>query len=334
MAKEPAPKSPRSGRPPLALAAKTKSLLRRYPRFVAESIRAHSKSKSLIVPGPVTIPGPLESLLTLRTHDLAAVWLGHATVLMRVGGLTILTDPVLSERIGMSLGPVTFGPQRLRPAPASESGLPPIDVILVSHAHFDHLDKPTLRRLINPETAVITARKTRRLIPKGFGEVYELDWDNWLDFRGVRFGAIRPTHWGARAALDRRRGYNSYIIEEPGRGPDHRILFAGDTALTEAFDHLQQVKLAVLGIGAYQPWEHAHATPEQAWRMFQSIGAEHFLPVHHSTFPLGDEHPDEPMQRLLLAAGDEHHRIVGRDAGTLWTPQSQSSKAAEQQNSK
>lgn len=318
----------KGGRPPLALAAKTKSLLRRYPRILAESIKAHNESRAAMrsgspqasSDGPVRLLSPLESLLSFPSHDLAAVWLGHATVLMRVGGLTILTDPVLSDRIGMALGPMTLGPQRLRRAVAAEGHLPPIDAILVSHAHFDHLDKPTLRRLINKDTAVITARKTRRLIPRGFGEVFELDWDNWLNYRGVRFGALRPTHWGARAALDRRRGYNSYIIEEPGRGPDHRVLFAGDTALTDAFNHLEQVKLAIMGIGAYQPWEHAHATPEQAWQMFRSINAEHLLPVHHSTFPLGDEHPDEPMQRLLAAAGDQHHRIVARDPGTLWIP--------------
>lgn len=324
------PRTPGSAqKPPLALGAKTRSLLRRYPRYMVESIRAHNEARiarmtgagSLGSPqGPVSTLSPLEALLSFSAHDMAALWLGHATVLMRVGGLTILTDPVLSQRIGMSLGPMTLGPSRIAPLLAAEAHLPHIDVILVSHAHFDHLDKPTLRRLARPETSVITARQTKRLIPRGFGQVLELDWGKWLDFKGVRFGALRPTHWGARAAVDHRRGYNSYIIEEPGRGPDHRILFAGDTALTDAFNHLDRVKLAVLGIGAYQPWEHAHATPEQAWSMFRSIGAQHMLPVHHSTFPLGEEHPEEPMQRLLAAAGEEHHRIVAREAGTLWTP--------------
>jgi L-ascorbate metabolism protein UlaG (beta-lactamase superfamily) len=317
-------------RPALAIAAKTKSLLRRYPRILAESIRAHTSDRQQAriartaagaAPSQPAQPlSPLEALLSFPSHELAAVWLGHATVLMRVGGLTILTDPVLSQRIGMSLGPMTLGPQRLRPLPAAETSLPPIDAVIISHAHFDHLDKPTLRRLVKPDTCVITARKTARLIPRGFGDVYELDWDHELDVKGVRFSALQPTHWGARAALDRRRGYNSYVIEEPGRGPDHRVLFAGDTALTEAFNHLQHVKLAILGIGAYQPWEEAHATPEQAWQMFRSINAESLLPIHHSTFPLGEEHPDEPMQRLLAAAGCDAHRIVAREAGTLWTP--------------
>jgi hypothetical protein len=106
------------------------------------------------------------------------------------------------------------------------------------------------------------------------------------------------------------------------------VLFAGDTAHTDAFEHLDGVDLAIFGIGAYEPWIHAHATPEQAWSMFTSLGRRasrgravgggHLLPVHHATFPLGNEHPDEPMQRLLAAAGDQAHRVVGRRAGDLW----------------
>jgi L-ascorbate metabolism protein UlaG (beta-lactamase superfamily) len=339
----PNPRSPSPGgrRKALPIGQVTKSLLRRYPRYMVESIRAHNAARVARMTGGGGQPSaarsgaglastlsPLEALLSFGSHDMAALWLGHATVLMRIGGLTVLTDPVLSDRIGMTLGPMTLGPQRIAPLLAAETHLPPIDVILVSHAHFDHLDKPTLRRLARPQTTVITARQTKRLIPGGFGQVFELDWGQWLDFKGVKFGALRPTHWGARAAVDRRRGYNSYIVEEPGRGPDHRVLFAGDTAMTNAFDHLERVKLAVLGIGAYEPWEHAHATPEQAWSMFRTIGAQHMLPVHHSTFPLGEEGPEEPMRRLLAAAGTESHRIVGQKAGSLWVPGEQGATAA------
>jgi L-ascorbate metabolism protein UlaG (beta-lactamase superfamily) len=283
----------------------TRSGMRRYPRALMESVRQPFC--------PVTAPANIEAI-AMDAHDLAAVWLGHATVLVRVGGVNILMDPVLSDRIGMSLGSMTFGLPRLKPTPAHPEHLPRIDLLLISHAHFDHLDKPTLKRLVSPATTVVTARRTARLIPRGFGEVIELDWDQRLHFRGIEVSSLRPVHWGARTALDRKRGYNSYLV----RSDDHGVLLAGDTAFTEAFNHLTDLTLAVMGIGAYEPWQHAHATPEQVWDMFRATQAAHLLPVHHSTFPLGDEHVDEPMQRLLVAAGEESHRVVVATPGEIW----------------
>jgi L-ascorbate metabolism protein UlaG (beta-lactamase superfamily) len=201
----------------------------------------------------------------------------------------------------------------------NEAGLPPIDLILISHAHFDHLDKPTLRRLASERTTVITARKTAKLIPEGFGEVMELDWDRSLRFRGLSIEAMRPAHWGARTALDRRRGYNSYIVRDnaPSR-KSHGVLLAGDTAYTDAFARATDLALAVMGIGSYDPWTHAHATPEETWEMFTHTGAPRLLPVHHSTFPLGDEGIDEPMQRLLAAARGKTERVITADQGHVW----------------
>jgi L-ascorbate metabolism protein UlaG (beta-lactamase superfamily) len=292
-----------------------RSGLRRYPRALYESVR--QPYCPVNCPATVTMPD-------LSSHDLAAVWLGHATVLVRVGGVSILMDPVLSERIGMSVGPITFGLPRLAPTPFHPEHLGPVDLILVSHAHFDHLDKPTLKRLVSPATTVVTARRTAKLIPPGFGNVIELDWDQKLNFRGVELSSLRPVHWGARTALDRRRGYNSYLL----RSDDHGVLLAGDTAFTDAFNHLTDLTLAVMGIGAYEPWQHAHATPEQVWEMFKATEARHLLPVHHSTFPLGDEHIDEPMQRLLATAGAEAQRVVIANPGQVWTMRGAESAAA------
>lgn len=257
---------------------------------------------------------PLDLPPDLEPHELATVWLGHATVLLRVGGLNILTDPVLSDHIGPGVGPLRVGIPRLAPVPIEPEHLPRIDLILISHAHFDHLDKPTLRRLVSPETTVVTARSTRRLIPRGFGRVVELDWNETFEHANLRLSALRPAHWGARTAVDRHRGYNSYVIDSK----KHRVLFAGDTAYTEAFKKIKGADLALIGIGAYEPWEHAHATPEQAWQMFRDAGADRMLPIHHSTFPLGEEHIDEPMERLLKAAAGEHDRLVRTEAGSVW----------------
>jgi L-ascorbate metabolism protein UlaG (beta-lactamase superfamily) len=283
----------------------TRSGMRRYPRALLESVRQPWQ-----VGG---VPAAVEAL-DLTEHDLAAVWLGHGSVLVRVGGVSILMDPVLSERIGMSLGSMTFGLPRLNACPLYPEHLAPVDLILISHAHFDHLDKPTLKRLVSPATTVVTARRTAGLIPKGFGDVIELDWDQKLRFRGVELSSLRPVHWGARTALDRKRGYNSYLL----RTDDHGVLLAGDTAFTDAFNHLTDLTLAVMGIGAYEPWQHAHATPEQVWEMFRATRAAHLLPVHHSTFPLSDEHVDEPMLRLLQAAGPDRDRVVVAQPGEVW----------------
>jgi L-ascorbate metabolism protein UlaG (beta-lactamase superfamily) len=293
----------------VALAAR--SGLKRYPKALLESAAEAVRQGSIAHP-----LNPVNGLPDLLPHRLGVVWLGHGSVLLRIGGVNVLMDPVFSERIGMSIGQKTFGLARLKPAPVHPAHLPRIDLILISHAHFDHLDKPTLRAIASRHTTVVTARRTARLIPPGFGRVIEMDWQSQLRFRDLHLTALRPSHWGARTAVDRQRGYNSYLI----RSEPHGVLLAGDTAYTEAFNRLENLTLAVMGIGSYEPWEHAHATPEQAWRMFVGSGAKHLLPVHHSTFPLGDESVDEPMERLLRAAGERASAIVNSGPGLLWTP--------------
>lgn len=254
-------------------------------------------------------------LRRLNGHALAAAWLGHASVFLRIAGLNVLVDPVFSDRIGVSLGPITIGLARLTPAPVAPGDLPPLDLVLISHAHFDHLDKPTLRQLASGRTTVITARDTGGLIPRGFREVVELDWGRSLRVGGVEVAAMQPRHWGRRLGLGRRRGYNSYVLRSGEQG----VLVVGDSAFTTAFNGLGELDLAVMGIGAYDPWIHAHATPEQTWAMFRASGARRLLPVHHSTFPLGDEPPGEPLRRLLAAAGSQAHCILALPPGVLWS---------------
>jgi L-ascorbate metabolism protein UlaG (beta-lactamase superfamily) len=285
--------------------AALRSGLSRYPGVVLASLRRRGAAG----------PGPrLAALESLEEHGLAATWLGHATVLARLGQLNVLVDPVFSDRIGMRIGKVTVGPKRLEQVPVAPEGLPHVDLVLITHAHFDHLDRPSLRRLARPETIVVTAHRTRRLIPRGFGAVLELRAGRSVTIRGLRIEAIKAAHWGARKLVDQHRRWNSYLVESA----EGRILFAGDTAMTRAFDGLEQVDLAVFGIGAYDPWENMHATPEQVWAMFARSGAERLLPVHHSTFQLSDEPLDEPMRRLLAAADGQAGQIVQVAPGELW----------------
>ena len=253
---------------------------------------------------------------------LAGTWIGHATVLLRIGGMWAITDPVFSHRIGVKLGPLTLGVERLSPPNLRPEMLPPIDLVLISHAHFDHLDKPSLRQLISDTTTVITSSKTSRLIPRGFGDVREAHWGQSVRVGPLTIHALKPQHWGARTAWDRHRGYNSYVLEATrgvGLAPT-RVLYAGDTAYTRAYERVGGVDLSVFGIGAYDPWIHAHATPEQVWEMHEQAGARYLLPIHHSTFKLSDEPVGEPMKRLLAAAGNDHGRIVTARGKNLWKP--------------
>lgn len=277
------------------LSSAARSALRRYPASISRSLRD--------TPPPLAADELAESWRRLTdTPGLAAAcWLGHCSVMLRLGGLTILTDPVLSHVVGPKLGGRTFGAHRTSPAIADAGSLPAPDLVLISHAHYDHLDRPTLATLAgtSPNPArVITARRTRRLIPQGFSGVAELHWGNTTQIGSLRITALRPKHWGARHIWDIHRGYNSYLLEADGA----RVLFAGDTALTSAFDRLGPIDLAIFGIAAYDPWIHAHANPEQVWTMASTMPARALLPVHHSTFNLSNEPPDEPVRRLLRAA--------------------------------
>jgi L-ascorbate metabolism protein UlaG (beta-lactamase superfamily) len=249
-----------------------------------------------------------------HSHTLAAAWLGHATILLRMGGMTILTDPVMSSRVGVGLGLITGGPRRLIAPALSVAQLPPIDLMLISHAHFDHLDRPTLSRMPK-NIPIIAADQTADLIKDlGFASVRELKWGQSLEAGPLKVTAHQVRHWGARTFYDHHRGFNAYLIEGDGR----RVLYGGDSAYHDHFKSIGKVDLAILGIGAYDPWIQGHANPEQAWDMARHVDADYILPMHHSTFKLSHEPLDEPMQRMLQVAGDEQDRVIIREVGEMW----------------
>ncbi len=247
-------------------------------------------------------------------HELAAVWIGHATVLLRVGGMNVLTDPVMSDRVGLGLGLMTGGPRRFVAPALQLRQLPPLDLILVSHAHFDHLDRPTLQRLPK-HVPVIAAPHTRDLIEDlGFMSVSELRWGESLLVRELRVTARQVQHWGARTFYDQHRGFNAYLIESDNR----RVLYGGDTGFHEHFRDNGKVDVAILGIGGYDPYIHAHASPEQAWQMVDHVRADFMIPMHHSTFRLSYEPMHEPIERLLEISGRNEDRVVIREVGESW----------------
>ena len=237
-------------------------------------------------------------------------WLGHATILMKIDGMTVITDPVLSDRVGLSLGLITLGLKRLTAPALERDALPPIDLILLSHAHFDHFDIPTLRRLESRKTTVVTAYRTSDLLrPSRYRQVHELRWGERVRVGPLTVRAIEVNHWGARMRSDTYRGYNGYVIESDRS----RILFGGDTAQTSALRTARSsraVDLAIMPIGAYNPWIRYHCTPEQAWTMGNQAGAERFVPLHHQTFALSREPFYEPIERFHDAAGASSERIL------------------------
>jgi L-ascorbate metabolism protein UlaG (beta-lactamase superfamily) len=245
-------------------------------------------------------------------QGLHAAWIGHSTVVISIDGFIVITDPVFSNRIGIGLGPFTLGLKRLVEPALTLAEIPRPDLILLSHAHFDHFDLPSLRKLEGRTPTVITAVNTSDLLRvKRYGAVHELGWGQSMRVGPANVRAFEVNHWGARMRNDTQRSYNGYVIEA-GR---YRVVFGGDTAYTDLFKKVRTSKadLAIMPIGAYNPWIRAHCTPEQAVRMADDVGADFILPVHHRTFALSSEPVGEPMERLLLAAGED--RICLREIG-------------------
>lgn len=272
---------------------------------------------------PVKTP----DLTRWNEHALAACWLGHATMLLRVGEQTILIDPVFSTRVGLGWGFGTFGPARVTKPACAIGSLPPVDVILISHAHFDHLDLPTLSRLPRSST-IVCARGLKDLLGDlGFARLVEIDVDESIDLSmtsgRIRITGIEQRHWGARAVIDSNRSYCGFLIESFGatRERSSRVLYGGDTAYQDHWTSIGEsggVDLAIVGIGAYNPWIDGHANPEQAWQMAMHAGARKVLPMHHSTFKLSQEPMEEPLARFLNAAGDRAADVVCRSIGDCW----------------
>jgi L-ascorbate metabolism protein UlaG (beta-lactamase superfamily) len=248
-------------------------------------------------------------------EGLHAAWIGHSTVLLKIDGVTILTDPVFSRRIGLNFGPLTIGLKRLVEPALRLKQLRRPDLILLSHAHMDHFDIPSLRLLESKKTRVITAAKTGDLLRvNSYGGVDELAWGDTARVGDVTVRAFEVNHWGARMRSDTFRGFNGYLIETPR----HRVVFGGDTAIIDTFRGLRssrRVDLAIMPIGAYNPWIRVHCTPEQALKMADDTGADLILPVHHRTFQLSNEPADEPIERLSSALGNAPERLAIREIG-------------------
>jgi L-ascorbate metabolism protein UlaG (beta-lactamase superfamily) len=210
-------------------------------------------------------------------NDVTVAWLGHASFLINFFGTKILIDPALGFRIGITpIGDQTIGPRRYISAALNSGEVGPIDLLLLSHAHTDHFDYPTLRQLQSPNTIAVTAQNTTSLWQgMNFQSIEEMHWGDSKSLAGVNVKAIEGKHWGARLPWYKGMEANTLLLSKNGVN----ILFGGDTGYTDLIKQQLNgapIDLAMMGIAAYSPksFEARHATPEQAWKMAEDMSSK------------------------------------------------------------
>ncbi len=256
--------------------------------------------------------------LQANSRETTVTWIGHATLLIQTRGVNILTDPHLGERAS----PVSFaGPKRVVPPAVSFDGLPRIDLVLISHNHYDHLDEGTVKRL-----ASSPGGSPRFLVPLGIKEwlnrrgirnVREMDWWETEDVFGLSLHFVPTQHWSARSPFDRNETlWGAWVVERPG----FRLLFCGDAGYSGHFRDIARrfgsFDLAAIPIGAYDPrWfmKSAHLDPAEAVMVHRELKSRYSIAIQWGTFVLSDEPLDEPPVRLaeaLAGAGVDPGRFV------------------------
>jgi L-ascorbate metabolism protein UlaG (beta-lactamase superfamily) len=252
---------------------------------------------------------PLHPIPIVRTRPtdpspLRATWLGWSTVLVEIDGRNVLTDPIWSERCSPTM---LVGPKRFHPPPIALADLPPIDAVVISHDHYDHLDMTTVRAL--------AARRAQFVVPLGIGahlerwgirpsQITELDWNESADVNGLHITATPSRHYSGRHPLYQNQTlWASWVV----KGPVHRFYFSGDTGYFDGFKRIGQehgpFDLTLIKIGAYDPtWAEIHVNPEQAVQANLDLRGRVMLPVHWATFNLAFHAWREPADRVVAAA--------------------------------
>jgi N-acyl-phosphatidylethanolamine-hydrolysing phospholipase D len=258
------------------------------------------------------VPYDREAML----HNPSVTWIGHSTMLVRMDGATLLTDPIFSKRAS----PVSFlGPGRHVPPGVPPAELPPIDFVTLSHDHYDHTDMDSIEFLAESGVPFVVPLGMGELVRDAGGEAVELDWWQETSIAGVRVHCVPAQHFSGRSLTDtNRRLWAGWVIQ----GPTRRFYHAGDTGYFDGFAEIGRrlgpIDLAAIPIGAYAPssiMKFVHLDPEEAVQAAVDMKAARVLGMHYGTFDLTDEPLDEPPGRFLAAAEEQ-----GRDATWAWTP--------------
>lgn len=250
--------------------------------------------------------------------ELGLTFIGHASFFAQIGGCNVLIDPNFARWL--------FLLKRLRRPGLDVRDLPTIDFVLITHAHFDHLHRPSLRAIVR-QTRRNSGRSPVVVVPHhvadlvsdlGFESVIELEW--WKTYRhnGLTVSHVPSKHWGARILKDAHRGYGGYVIQ----GRKHSVYHAGDTAYFPGFQeigHRMSPEIALLPIGAYNPpsFRNVHTSPADATRAFLDLNSRWMVPMHYGTFRLSHEPMDEPLRLLAKEAKAAHieDRVVVMEEG-------------------
>lgn len=265
-------------------------------------------------PGPLPALSPLESWSKPPGSGLRVTWLGHSTVLIEIDGLRVLTDPVWGPRASPSR---FIGPKRFQPVPVLLRALPPVDLVLVSHDHYDHLDYPTIRQLRRHTVPFVTSLGVgAHLEAWGIApeRIVELDW--WESFSlpnaDLTVTAAPSQHFSGRTIKTRNTTlWSSLVI----RSPRHAVFFSGDTGLTTEYREIRErlgpFDLTMLEVGGWHPsWGDMHLGPENALEAHALLGGGAFLPIHWGTFALAMHPWDQPAETLLRLAPAAGARLL------------------------
>src|SRR5579872_4499511 len=250
----------------------------------------------------------------ITNGELGLTFIGHSTFFVQIGGQNVIIDPNFARWL--------FVLKRLRKPGVRIPDLPPIDVVLITHAHFDHLHRPSLRAIVqhtkrhrgSGPTAVVPEHVFDLVSDLGFRDVVELNWWRSYRHRDVTITHVPSRHWGARILRDAHRGYGGYVL----RDGKHSVYHAGDTAYFSGFREIGQrlhPELVLLPIGAYNPesFRNVHTNPADATRAFLDLKARWMVPMHYGTFRLSHEPIEEPLQLLgqeARKAGIEDRVVV------------------------
>jgi L-ascorbate metabolism protein UlaG (beta-lactamase superfamily) len=257
--------------------------------------------------------GPLP---VASAEEMAVTWLGHAGFLAQIGGMNVLIDPVWA----LWLGPI----KRVRHPSVWAHDLPRIDVVLITHAHQDHLHLPSLRKVAAAQPIIVPEGVGSLVKNCGFGRIVELKHWQSATLADLRITLTPARHWGARMIHDTHRGFGGYLISAPG----HTLYHCGDSAMFDGFTEIGRrasIDLALMPIGAYLPpsGRPVHMNPEEALDAFEMVGARHMVPMHFDTYPLSGEPLHEPAERLIQAVAqrelEQRVSLLGEGESALFT---------------